>query len=150
MKLTPENIPSKIGKPVNIRTVTSLSLPNLQIDDATSFMRLEQLEQLDLSGNWFKFNRQLERIFDAPKLKDLDLTGCPVTKTSYYREWVVSHAKTLQVLDKQPITAADRDRAKLLFVSPSGDLHPPPALCRRHVPSFLCGFGQRSRIVCSV
>eukprot|EP00027_Filamoeba_sp_ATCC50430_P005039 CAMPEP_0168547966 /NCGR_PEP_ID=MMETSP0413-20121227/4313_1 /TAXON_ID=136452 /ORGANISM="Filamoeba nolandi, Strain NC-AS-23-1" /LENGTH=434 /DNA_ID=CAMNT_0008578245 /DNA_START=67 /DNA_END=1371 /DNA_ORIENTATION=- len=111
MKITTDNLSAKVGKLVNPKTAKDISLPKLQIDDIGSFSKMEALEKIDLSGNWFQFFRQIEGLFDAPNLKDINFSGCPVCKVENYRYFVVSRCPNLEVLDGQPVTDVDREKA---------------------------------------
>jgi len=112
VKLTFENCVTKLGKRVDPAKLDALSLPNKQIDDVGPFGKFEQLETLDLSNNRFRFERQLLGIFDAPKLKVLNLTGNAVTKVANYRNLIISRMPKLQILDNVQITDAERAAAE--------------------------------------
>lgn len=89
MKLTAENLSSKLGKVlfvydllnqytpqlVDIASIREIALSNKQIDEVGSFAQFQSLEMIDLSNNRIQLKRQLEGIFDAPNLKMLKLVG---------------------------------------------------------------------------
>jgi len=121
MKLTPDNLASKLGKRVDLKTTKELLLPNMQIDEISSFSRMESLERIDLSGNWFRFTRQIEKLFEAPNLKEIDFTGCAVCKTPNYRYFVIGRCKNLEILDQKEISTEERSAALQFLNSESED-----------------------------
>jgi len=121
MKLTPDNLASKLGKRVDLKTTKELFLPNMQIDEISTFSRMESLERIDLSGNWFRFTRQIEKLFEAPNLKEIDFTGCAVCKTANYRYFVIGRCKNLEILDKKEISSEERCAALKFLNSESED-----------------------------
>eukprot|EP01121_Diplochlamys_sp_Union-15-3_P017719 TRINITY_DN6296_c0_g1_i4.p1 TRINITY_DN6296_c0_g1~~TRINITY_DN6296_c0_g1_i4.p1 ORF type:complete len:102 (-),score=13.53 TRINITY_DN6296_c0_g1_i4:5-271(-) len=76
VKLTYENCANKLGKRVEPSKLSTIVLKDKQIDEIGSFSKFEQLETLDLSNNRLRFDRQLQGLCDAPKLRSLNLTGC--------------------------------------------------------------------------
>ncbi len=49
VKLTPENLPSKLGKTLDFKNVVEFSLPKQQIDELSgNFTKLTALERVDL------------------------------------------------------------------------------------------------------
>jgi len=122
MKITVDNLGSKLGKRINYKTVEELNLSNLQIDDIGSFSKCEVLLRVDLSGNWMRFTRQLVKLLDAPMIQEIDFTGNSVCKVPHYRGFVISHKPSLLVLDKIKITQEEREEAVRLFMSAEGEL----------------------------
>ncbi|PRP83462.1 histone h2b [Planoprotostelium fungivorum] len=130
VKLTLENLSSKVGKRVDVPNTKELKLVKLQIDEMGSFAKMTSLEKIDLSHNYFRFPRDIESesiaksapptlltapgLFDAPNLKEVDFTGCQVCKTPNYRAFVVSKCPTLQILDNREVSEDDRVDAERL------------------------------------
>jgi len=111
VKLTVENVSSKIGKRINLKTSKELNLSQLQLDDIGSFSKMESLEKINLSGNWFCFYRQVEKLFDAPQLKEINFTGNPLCKLEHYRLFVISHCPQLEILDNVVVSPEERQLA---------------------------------------
>jgi hypothetical protein len=78
-------------------------LPNKQIDEVGSFAKFAKLKKLDLSNNRFRFKRNIEGLFQAPALEELDLRGNPVCNEVGYRAYMIAGIKTLKVLDGVPV-----------------------------------------------
>jgi hypothetical protein len=102
-KLTFETINSKIGKPGDPSNLEDVALPNKQIDEVGSFAKFAKLKKLDLSNNRFRFKRNIEGLFQAPALEELDLRGNPVCNEVGYRAYMIEGIKTLKVLDGVPV-----------------------------------------------
>ena len=103
VKLTAENIQVKLGKRVNVATLTEAAVTNAQIDDVGSFAKFASLTTLDLSKNRFAYPRQLEGLKHAPALKSLVLAGCPLSMRSEYRKLVFDVLPNLELLDNIPV-----------------------------------------------
>ncbi|EFA80663.1 leucine-rich repeat-containing protein [Heterostelium album PN500] len=116
MKLTPDNLSQKLGKKIDIGSVSELSLDSIGVIEVSSFARLKCLEVLDLSQNRLQQIRHIKGLFDLPKLRELNLIGNPVTKAPNYRHTVVGSIPTLQVLDGKEISNEEREASKLPIV----------------------------------
>lgn len=103
VKLTAENIHVKLGKRVDIATLTEAAVINAQIDDVGNFSKFTSLVSLDLSKNRFAYPRQLEGLKHAPALKSLVLAGCPLSTRSGYRKLVFDTLPNLEFLDNIPV-----------------------------------------------
>eukprot|EP00029_Vermamoeba_vermiformis_P007691 TRINITY_DN3399_c0_g1_i1.p1 TRINITY_DN3399_c0_g1~~TRINITY_DN3399_c0_g1_i1.p1 ORF type:complete len:406 (-),score=93.24 TRINITY_DN3399_c0_g1_i1:41-1258(-) len=102
-KLTFETINSKIGKPGDPATLEEVTVSNKQIDEVGSFAKFAKLKKLDLSNNRMRFKRNIEGLFQAPALEELDLRGNPVCNEAGYRAYMIEGIKTLKVLDGVPV-----------------------------------------------
>jgi len=117
MKITPDNIGAKLKKVIDIRNIKELNMANMQIDEIGSFLRLESLEKMDLSGNRIQFFRQMEKLFEAPILKEVNLSGNPVCKTANYRAFVIHHCPHLEILDEEKITESEKENAMITMTT---------------------------------
>lgn len=79
-------------KRINLRSV----LPHAFLPLGSSF---EIFIHTSISDNRFVHLRQLEGLYSAPCLEEIDLTGNPVTKLSAYRATVIERCRKLKVLD---------------------------------------------------
>jgi len=114
VKLTLENLSSKLGKRVDVATTKELSIVSKQIDELGSFAKMTELEKVDFSGNYFRFQRDIEKLFEAPNLKEIKFNGCQVCKTANYRSFIISKCPKLEVLDGAEVTDDEREQAKRL------------------------------------
>lgn len=127
VKLSISNLNSKVGKPVKPANVESLGLRNKQLDEIeVSFAVFKELRQLDLSQNRLRFVRQLENVFAAPRLEELDLSGNPIAKElADFRLFMIAHApNTLRLLNGEPVSDLERCRAWLAFPDRDPIKHP--------------------------
>jgi len=127
VKITSDNLSAKVGKRVDIRTVTEISLPNKQIEEFGTFIKLEALEKIDLSGNWIKFTRQIDNLFHAPNLKEIILTGNTICKIPNYRKFVINSCPKLVLLDGVEVTEQERKEAEKFYL----DQTDPDALAKK-------------------
>eukprot|EP01119_Soliformovum_irregulare_P009808 TRINITY_DN2363_c0_g1_i3.p1 TRINITY_DN2363_c0_g1~~TRINITY_DN2363_c0_g1_i3.p1 ORF type:complete len:346 (+),score=85.00 TRINITY_DN2363_c0_g1_i3:45-1082(+) len=116
VKITVDNISSKIGKRVDPHLTTELNLDGMEIDSFGSFASMTALEKVDLRNNWIRFPRQVEKLLEAPRLRELDLTGNDVCKSHNYRAFIIYHCQTLQFLDDIGITDDERMEAEECFL----------------------------------
>ncbi|RLN90876.1 hypothetical protein BBJ28_00018270 [Nothophytophthora sp. Chile5] len=75
------------------------------------------LEYLMLTGNRIAQLAEVDHLACFAKLDTLTLSGNPVTKRKYYREYVIHKLPQLRVLDFQRIRPHDREAAATLFNS---------------------------------
>lgn len=83
------------------------------IDDLGSFVKFDAIEKVDLSHNRISFERQIAGLFDAKKtIKELVLTGNPLSKTKNYRLFIIYNLPQLEILDEIEVTQKDRSLAE--------------------------------------
>ncbi|KAH7488626.1 hypothetical protein PRIC1_007260 [Phytophthora ramorum] len=78
------------------------------------------LEFLMLTGNRIAQLAEVDHLACLAKLDTLSLSGNPVTKRKYYREYVIYKLPQLHVLDFQRIRPRDREAANAFFQSVVG------------------------------
>ncbi|RLN75964.1 hypothetical protein BBJ28_00009591 [Nothophytophthora sp. Chile5] len=78
---------------------------------------IANLEYLMLTGNRIAQLAEVDHLACFAKLDTLTLSGNPVTKRKYYREYVIHKLPQLRVLDFQRIRPHDREAAATLFNS---------------------------------
>ncbi|KAE9047959.1 hypothetical protein PR003_g928 [Phytophthora rubi] len=81
---------------------------------------IANLEFLMLTGNRIAQLSELDHLVCFAKLDTLSLSGNPVTKRKYYREYVIHKLPQLHVLDFQRIRPRDREAANAFFNSVVG------------------------------
>ncbi|OWZ14592.1 U2 small nuclear ribonucleoprotein A' [Phytophthora megakarya] len=81
---------------------------------------IPNLEFLMLTGNRIAQLAEVDHLTCFTKLDTLTLSGNPVTKRKYYREYVIYKLPQLRVLDFQRIRPRDREAADALFNSVVG------------------------------
>ena len=64
---------------------------------------IENLEYLILTGNKIANFVEIDRLVNLKKLDTLSLSGNPITKRKFYREYVINKLPQLRVLDYQKI-----------------------------------------------
>ncbi|KAL3674736.1 hypothetical protein V7S43_000668 [Phytophthora oleae] len=78
------------------------------------------IEFLMLTGNRIAQVSEIDNLACFSKLDTLSLSGNPVTKRKYYREYVIYKLPQLHVLDFQRIRPRDREAANVFFNSVVG------------------------------
>ncbi|GAA5897053.1 hypothetical protein JCM6882_007342 [Rhodosporidiobolus microsporus] len=58
------------------------------------------------------------------KLESLSCKGAPVQGAEHYKEWIVFRCEKLRVLDFERVRQKDRDAARALFLTPTGEPTP--------------------------
>ncbi|KAG7388906.1 U2 small nuclear ribonucleoprotein A' [Phytophthora pseudosyringae] len=81
---------------------------------------IANLEFLMLTGNRIAQFSEVDHLACFTKLDTLSLSGNPVTKRKYYREYVIYKLPQLHVLDFQRIRPRDREAANAFFNSVVG------------------------------
>ncbi|KAI5088185.1 centriolin isoform X2, partial [Silurus meridionalis] len=133
------NIIEKIEKLEKLHQLRELHLSNNRIRKIEGLEQMANLQILNLSDNriehvplWFgkklkslqKLNLQKNKIFslhELTKLKllksltELMLAGNPVSDLPHYRPFLVFHLRSLEVLDGQPVTEHEREKAHQRF-----------------------------------
>lgn len=78
--------------------------------------RLRHIEVLLLTNNRLAgLETVSQQLAALSGLKQLDLSGNPLAEEKNYREYVIAHHPTLEVLDRRSVTQAERDKALALF-----------------------------------
>mgnify|MGYP000179737688 CR=1 FL=1 len=123
---------------MDLRKLVEADLSGHKINDLGSFKNCIALEVLSLANNYLTQMRQLKGLFDAPRLRMLDLSGNRLAKKSSYRAEIIANLPSLVELDGVAITREERDAAFLKFphLLPHGKLPTLPssadvAGCRR-------------------
>ncbi|KAK1947399.1 putative U2 small nuclear ribonucleoprotein A' [Phytophthora citrophthora] len=81
---------------------------------------IANIEFLMLTGNRIAQLSEIDNLVCFSKLDTLSLSGNPVTKRKYYREYVIYKLPQLHVLDFQRIRPRDREAANAFFNSVVG------------------------------
>jgi len=104
-----------LGRRIDASTTTELDLAKMEVDSVGSLAMFKILEKVDLSENWIRFPRQIEKMFDAPSLRELDLRNNDICKTNDYRAFIIHSCPTLEILDGIEIVEYERIEAEKLF-----------------------------------
>eukprot|EP01027_Heterolobosea_sp_BB2_P019951 GEZU01028116.1.p1 GENE.GEZU01028116.1~~GEZU01028116.1.p1 ORF type:complete len:443 (+),score=109.97 GEZU01028116.1:46-1329(+) len=103
-----------IGKIENLHHLKDLRYLNLAINNIQVIENLEaneMLEKLDLTMNFVSDPLCLENLQSNYNLRELYLTGNPVTQVEGYRLFAIATLQQLHMLDSQEITRTERIRA---------------------------------------
>uniref|UniRef100_M4BNH9 SAP domain-containing protein n=1 Tax=Hyaloperonospora arabidopsidis (strain Emoy2) TaxID=559515 RepID=M4BNH9_HYAAE len=105
-----------------LRRLRMLLLHNNQVSKIQENLSeaIANLEFLMLTGNRVAQFSEVDHLACFTKLDTLSLSGNPVTKRKYYREYVIYKLPQLHVLDFQRIRPRDREAAGAFFNSVVG------------------------------
>ncbi|EEY64197.1 U2 small nuclear ribonucleoprotein A', putative [Phytophthora infestans T30-4] len=105
-----------------LRRLRMLLLHNNQVSKIQENLAeaIPNMEFLMLTGNRIAQFSEVDRLTCFTKLDTLTLSGNPVTKRKYYREYVIYKLPQLHVLDFQRIRPRDREAANTFFNSAVG------------------------------
>ncbi|VEU22316.1 DEKNAAC103719 [Brettanomyces naardenensis] len=127
----------KLPKLHRLKTLL-LGRNRVRLFDDSFGSELHNLETLSLVNNFIRTAKDLENLASLQQLRDLYLTGNPVTKLKNYRLWCVWRFPNLKVLDFEKVKDTERKKAKELF----GSLEKPSEL----VDEILTGEGEVEHI----
>ncbi|TDH68720.1 hypothetical protein CCR75_005842 [Bremia lactucae] len=102
-----------------LRRLRMLLLHNNQVSKIQENLAeaVANLEFLMLTGNRIAQFSEVDHLTSFAKLDTLSLSGNPVTKRKYYREYVIFKLPQLRVLDFHRIRPRDREAANAFFTS---------------------------------
>ncbi|KAG6976994.1 hypothetical protein JG688_00000809 [Phytophthora aleatoria] len=117
-----DNEIKKIENFPRLRRLRMLLLHNNQVSKIQENLAgaIPNMEFLMLTGNRIAQLSEVDHLACFTKLDTLSLSGNPVTKRKYYREYVIYKLPQLHVLDFQRIRPRDREAANAFFNSVVG------------------------------
>lgn len=102
--------------PSQYRGISTLFLSNNRISDLAGVTQFPRLRSLSLAYNDIVDISQLEYLSALPNLRTLRLDGNGIARQSDYRIRVIAACASLQSLDGQDVTEAEREEAAKLVV----------------------------------
>ncbi|XP_056011092.1 centriolin-like isoform X6 [Ostrea edulis] len=111
------NIISKIEGLENLMYLQVLNLTGNKVTHIPIWLakRLRALRTLHLGKNNLQSLSELAKLKPLPDLTQLTVAENPVAQLPHYRQYLVFHLRTLEVLDSQPVTERDRQMARDRF-----------------------------------
>uniref|UniRef100_K1Q2Y9 Paramyosin n=1 Tax=Magallana gigas TaxID=29159 RepID=K1Q2Y9_MAGGI len=111
------NLIPKIEGLENLMYLQVLNLTGNKIEHIPVWLakRLRALRTLHLGKNNLQSLSELAKLKPLPDLTQLTVAENPVAGLPHYRQYLVYHLRTLEVLDSQPVTERDRQMARDRF-----------------------------------
>ncbi|XP_078324889.1 uncharacterized protein LOC111125942 isoform X3 [Crassostrea virginica] len=111
------NLLTKIEGLENLMYLQVLNLTGNKIQHIPVWLakRLRALRTLHLGKNNLQSLSELAKLKPLPDLTHLTVAENPVAQLPHYRQYLVFHLRTLEVLDSQPVTERDRHLARDRF-----------------------------------
>ncbi|XP_061184132.1 centriolin-like [Saccostrea echinata] len=111
------NLIHKIEGLENLMYLQVINLTGNRIEHIPIWLakRLRALRTLHLGKNNLQSLSELAKLKPLPDLTQLTVAENPVAQLPHYRQYLVFHLRTLEVLDSQPVTERDRQMARDRF-----------------------------------